>query len=40
MAQQTKLINLYGPTEATVDVNLLAKCDLEKEPMLIPIVSD
>ncbi|MEC3420879.1 amino acid adenylation domain-containing protein, partial [Bacillus cereus] len=35
-AQQTKLINLYGPTEATVDVTYY-DCDLEKEPMLIPI---
>ncbi|MCI0767842.1 non-ribosomal peptide synthase/polyketide synthase [Bacillus sp. TL12] len=34
--QQTKLINLYGPTEATVDVTYY-DCDLEKEPMLIPI---
>ncbi|OSX98878.1 non-ribosomal peptide synthetase [Bacillus mycoides] len=34
--QQTKLINLYGPTEATVDVTYY-NCDLEKEPMLIPI---
>ncbi|RFT63252.1 amino acid adenylation domain-containing protein, partial [Bacillus clarus] len=34
--QQTKLSNLYGPTEATVDVTYY-DCDLEKEPMLIPI---
>ncbi|RPK10893.1 non-ribosomal peptide synthetase [Priestia endophytica] len=34
--QQTKLSNLYGPTEATVDVTYY-ECDLEKEPMLIPI---
>ncbi|WP_459502279.1 non-ribosomal peptide synthetase [Bacillus sp. C1] len=34
--QQTKLCNLYGPTEATVDVTYY-DCDLEKEPVLIPI---
>ena len=27
---------MYGPTEATVDVTYY-DCDLEKEPMLIPI---